>query len=112
MLDPITELILIKENRNQVHLNEFGLLTWLAAAGVAAYVAPKVSAFLRQHNQLKRRCSKLTGEQKDDCIDSIKSGFNHNSLNILRQAKMQCPKTSDPEKCNTELDDRMRMFNY
>ena len=113
MLDPITELILIKEKKNQRYLNEdMGLLSWLAAAGLTAYVAPKVVTFIKHHVKLKKECGKLIDQQKEDCLDSIKAGFNRNALYILRQAKMQCPKTTDPQRCDREIDDRIRMFTY
>jgi len=113
MLDPITELILIKEKKNQSMLSEdFGIFSWLAAAGVAAYVAPKVTSFIRQTIKLKKKCGELKGDEKEDCVDSVKAGFDRNALGILRHARMQCPKTADPEKCNQEIGERIRMFSY
>jgi hypothetical protein len=112
MLDPITELILIKEGKNKTLLNEFGLLTWLAAAGVAAFVTPKITRFIQQYKKLKRECSELKGTEKEDCIDSVKAGFNRNALFILRQARTECGRTTEPERCKDEIDKRIRMFTY
>jgi hypothetical protein len=111
MLDPITEIILIKESKNKSYLNEIGVLTTLTVAGLA-FMVPKVYRYVKQYQKLRKDCGKLKGEEKQDCVSSVKSGFRRDALFILKKARLECNQTTDPEKCRSEIDDRIRMITF